>query len=698
MVTTRPTRLGQAIRTALCFSLVPFSLLTSQSVLAEEVVQKDSLAVETIVVTASALKVDTPAQETPKSVSIIDRTDLEQHDVQKLDEALRYTPGFTSPYGADNDAEWMFVRGFEPSVYLDGNRLYKEGFFAWVVEPFGLERVELVKGPSSVLYGETMPGGVINVVQKKPTDAPQGKVTFSVGNKDYQQLGVDVSNWANEDGSQRYRLVAMVNQKDGEKDRTENQRVYIAPSYSIDFSEETSLTLLMTFLQDDGIPVNNFLPSEGVLTALPNGEKFSTSANYGLPDSDGFEKTQVSLGYQLSHQLNDVWALNQNFNYSYVDLYLRSTSVWNNYDGDAYTLGRYTNFNDGDSQSFTIDNNALAEWQSDSFEHRFLTGFDLQHHENSWLGNSAIGSSAGNVNILNPTYVTPDISADLYDNEITKQQLGLYAQYQTKWDQKWIFNLGGRYDSVNLESTATNKDEMDDGQLSLSGGLMYLSDNGFSPYVSYSESFYAVSSIDATTKKLFKPIESAQREVGVKYMPTWLDGYFNVAWFDIEQDNATVSALVDGVLTTSQKGSQQNTKGVEVEAKIAMTENLIVNANYTYLDSHSGEGSDRSRDSLIPRHLASGWVTYDFSGLGIEGLTVGSGVRYTGTSVDSPKNETIPAYLLWDAMATYAINKKWDMQFNVSNLTNEEYVAGCDWGTCYYGESRRMTATVNYNW
>jgi iron complex outermembrane receptor protein len=361
-------------------------------------------------------------------------------------------------------------------------------------------------------------------------------------------------------------------------------------------------------------------------------------------------------------------------------------------------LGRYTNFNDGDSQSFTIDNNALAEWQSDSFEHRFLTGFDLQHHENSWLGNSAIGSSAGNVNILNPTYVTPDISADLYDNEITKQQLGLYAQYQTKWDQKWIFNLGGRYDSVNLESTATNKDEMDDGQLSLSGGLMYLSDNGFSPYVSYSESFYAVSSIDATTKKLFKPIESAQREVGVKYMPTWLDGYFNVAWFDIEQGNATVSALVDGVLTTSQKGSQQNTKGVEVEAKIAMTENLIVNANYTYLDSHSGEGSERSRDSLIPRHLASGWVTYDFSGLGIEGLTVGSGVRYTGTSVDSPKNETIPAYRLWDAMATYVINKQWDMQFNVSNLTNEEYVAGCDWGTCYYGESRRMTATVNYNW
>ncbi len=465
MENTRLTWLGLSIRNALRLSLVPLTLVLSHNAFAEEA-QQNSETVEKIVVTASALKVDTPAQETPKSVSIVDRSDLDQHDVQKLDEALRYTPGYTSPYGADNDAEWMYVRGFEPSVYLDGNRMYKEGFFAWTVEPFGLERVELVKGPSSVLYGETMPGGVVNVVQKKPTDAPQGNVTFSVGNKGYQQLGVDVSDWANEDGSQRYRLVAMVNQKDGELDGTESQRAYIAPSYSIDFSDDTSLTLLATFLKDDGVPQNGFFPSVGTLTSLPNGEKLSPSTNYGFPDSDEFDKTQVSLGYQLSHQINDVWAFNQNFNYAYVDLYLRSSSAYSFDSSDPYTLTRYTLVNDGDSQSWTLDNNVLADWQSEQFEHRFLTGFDVQYHKNDWLGNGT-GSYVGTVNAINPTYVSSDVSSSLYDSEIVKEQLGAYAQYQTKWNQKWILNLGGRYDKVKVESNGSNKDELDDGQLSL---------------------------------------------------------------------------------------------------------------------------------------------------------------------------------------------------------------------------------------
>lgn len=703
MVTTRPTRLRQAIRTALCFSLAPFSLLTSQSVLAEEVVQKDSQAVETIVVTASALKVDTPAQETPKSVSIIDRTDLEQHDVQKLDEALRYTPGFTSPYGADNDAEWMFVRGFEPSVYLDGNRLYKEGFFAWVVEPFGLERVELVKGPSSVLYGETMPGGVINVVQKKPTDAPQGKVTFSAGNKDYQQLGVDVSDWANEDGSQRYRLVAMVNQKDGELDGTDSQRVYVAPSYSIDFSDDTSLTLLATFLKDDGVPQNGFLPVDGALYALPNGEKLSPSTNFGLPESDEFDKTQVSLGYQLSHQINDTWAFNQNFNYSYVDLFLHSSSAFQNdcsgtcysgQDNDPYTLTRYTLINDGDAQSFALDNNVLAQWQTFRWEHSFLTGFDVQHHENQWIGNGN-GVPVGTIDSVSPTYTAVDVSSTLIDNEIVKQQLGLYAQYQTKFDQKWILNAGGRYDSVKVESSGAYKDELDDGQLSLNAGLMYLADNGVSPYVSYSESFYVISSLDWQTNKLYQPIESDQVEAGIKYIPSWLDGFINLAWFDINQQDALSSGIDStGQLLTKQSGTNTNTKGVELEARVAVTDNLMVNAGYTYLDAHTGD----VRDSMTPRHLASGWATYDFSGLGLEGFTLGSGVRYTGSSIDNSNNAQISSYLLWDAMASYAINKQWNMQVNLSNLTDEEYLAGCDYGSCYYGESRRMTATVNYNW
>lgn len=698
MVDVRPNRLAQSIRNALRFSLVPLSLCMAHSALAADE-QQASNEVETIVVTASAsaLKVDTPMAETAQSVDIIDREKLDMHNVQKLDETFRYTAGYTSPYGADNDAEWMFVRGFEPSVYLDGNRLYKEGFFAWTVEPYGLERVELVKGASSVLYGDSMPGGLINAVQKKPTDVPQGNVTFSAGNKDYLQFGVDVSGWANEDGSQRYRMVAMVDQKDGELDGTERKRVYLAPSYTIDFSDATTLTVLASYLKDDGVPQNGFFPLVGTRYALPNGEYLDRSTNYGEPNDDDFDKTQFSLGYQLSHQLNDTWTLKQNANYAYTDLYLRSSSAYSFNSADPYTLTRYTLINDGDVNSVTFDTNATAEWETAQFENRFLAGVDVQQHVNQFKGNGT-GSSVGTVNALNPTYGNvPDLSSDLYDNKITKKQVGAYSQFHTKWRQSWLANVGARYDWFDVENKGENKDAIDDGQFTWNSSLMYLASNGMSPYISYSESFYVMSSLDYITDKLYKPVESDQYEVGMKYTPSWMNGYLNLAWFNLEQKNATSTAVGSNGALTSSQTDKVETQGVEIEGQIQATEHLKLTANYTYLDARTG--ANDVRKSMVPHHLASGWAHYNLAGFGVEGLTIGSGVRYTGTSVDNTvSGMKVPAYLVWDAMASYAINKQWNLQVNVNNLTDDDSVAGCDYGTCYYTESRRVSATVNYNW
>lgn len=678
------------------------SLVLVQAPFAHAEDSNSTSQMETITVTAQALKVETPAQETPKSVAIVGESEIKEKHVQKLDEAFRYTAGFTSPYGPDNDAEWMFVRGLEPSVYLDGNRLYKEGFWAFTSEMYGLEQIELIKGPAGVMYGETYPGGVINLVQKKPTDIPQKSISFSGGSDNYLQLGVDIADWANSDGSQRYRFVAMINQQDEMLDGTENKRIYIAPSYAIDFSDSTTLTLLASFLQDDGVPQNNFKPIDGTLRALPGGEYIDPKTNYGQPNHDKFEKTQITAGYQLDHQINDTWAYKQNFNYTYIDLYLRSTSAyqdWQNNDGDLYSLDRYTLINDGDSNSYTFDNHVAGDWYSQNIEHQLVTGFDYQYHRNKWLGNGT-GSFVGKVDSVNPEYGSaPDLTADLFDNDINKKQLGLYSQYQARIAQQWIFNVGARYDDIKVESEGKFKDKLDDNQLSFDTGLMFVADNGLSPYVSYSQSFYVISSLDFTTNKLYDPIESEQKEVGVKYTPDFLDGYINVAWFDIDQENSLITDLDgNGNPTTSQSGTQTNIKGLEIEGKVAVSENTVVTAAYTYMDATSGEGSAKQRKSLIPEHMANTWITYDFTGVGIEGLTAGIGARYTGTTIDATENASVPAYLLWDAMANYKVNKQWDMQLNVTNLTDEEYIAGCDFGICYYGEEARVTATANYKW
>ncbi len=682
--------------------LLSFSTLadsTSVDSTVSDDAQAISQAAETITVTAQALKIETPNQEVEKTVTVVDRSEIEARDVQKVDEAFRYTPSVVSPYGADNDTDWLLVRGFEPSTYLDGNRLYKEGFWGWTAETYGLESIELVKGPNSVLYGEAYPGGVVNLVQKKPTDAPQKSMTLSLGNKNYRNFGIDISDWATEDGSQRYRLVAKVDQKDGELNGTDSQRVYLAPSYTIDLSEATTVTLLASYLKDDGVPQNGFFPLQGTLTALPNGEHVSPSTNYGEPHHDKFDKTQVALGYILKHELNDTWTLNQNFNYAYSKLYLRSTSAYPDswYDSDPYSLSQYTLVNDGDAQSFTLDTNGVANRFQGDFEHTLLLGIDAQYHVNDWMGNGT-GSWIGTINTLNPShtgaYTSPaDISADMRDNKITKTQFGAYAQLSSTWQQRWIANLGARVDWVDVENQGNVSDQIKDSQLSLNSGLMYLSDSGLNPYASYSESFYVISSIDWVTNKLYKPVESNQIELGVKYTPAWMDGYINLAWFDISQDNATASATVDGALATSQTG-EKTSKGVEIEAHAQVSKSVSLAASYTYADVREED----KRASLAPRHLASLWASYDFAPHGFGDVIVASGLRYVGESIDASTGDVVPDVAVWDAMAKYRINAKWDVQLNVNNLADEEYVASCDYGICYYGESRSVSATVNYQW
>lgn len=182
---------------------------------------------------------------------MVNREELDQHAVLKLDESLRYRSGVLSQsYGSDTDADWFKVRGFDAASYLDGNRLFSTGYYVWTPEPFGLESVEVLKGPASILYGEAPPGGVINAISKRPTATPQGLVNLQLGNRDLRQVGVDVSDSLTDNS--RYRLVALYNERDGVLDGTYNERAYLAPSVTLDISDRTTLTLLSSFKHDEG--------------------------------------------------------------------------------------------------------------------------------------------------------------------------------------------------------------------------------------------------------------------------------------------------------------------------------------------------------------------------------------------------------------------------------------------------------------
>ncbi|HHQ4561884.1 TonB-dependent siderophore receptor [Aeromonas veronii] len=677
-------------------------LLVSLPLMAEQTTAELPKASETMVVTGTAMKVEVPMAETPRAVSVVNREELDQHAVLQLDEAIRYRSGvLTGLYGSDNNTDWFKVRGFDAASYLDGSILFGSGYYLWTPEPFGLESLEVLKGPASMLYGVAPPGGVINAISKRPTATPQGLVDLQLGSRDHRQVGVDVSDSLSD--SSRFRMVALYKERDGVLTGTYNDRVYLAPSVTFDLSDRTSLTLLASFLHDEGVPTNGFFPVYGTLNT--SGGQIDPSTNLSQPDYDRNRNTQISTGYELAHQLNQTWEFKQNVRFNYNDLLLRQTYIFPTYEGTTASRGLV--YRDGNTKSATMDNQMVGYWNTDSTEQTLLLGVDLQRHVNE--GVEADNYGMGSINTMNPDYSGfPgfDESTATYQ-KTTMAQEGIYAQHQIRWDDRWLLTGGGRFDYVethNISKTYDRDEKQYDHALSLSGSLMYLADNGISPYLAYSESFLMLPGIDPNTKTSYKSREGKLYEAGVKYAPAFLDGYINLALFDLEQSNALVSS---GSGQQTQAG-EMTSQGIELEGSVQVTDALRLTAAYTYTDAKTNDtGSGDRRASLIPRHQASFWGNYKVQQGVASGLELGTGVRYIGSSVGIGAvnadftpiygSAEVPAHTVWDAMIGYDFAKNWRAQLNVNNLLGETYVASCDY-YCYYGEPRSVVGSINYRW
>ncbi|MGL5564112.1 MAG: TonB-dependent siderophore receptor, partial [Plesiomonas sp.] len=603
-------------------------LLVSLPLMAEQTTAELPKASETMVVTGTAMKVEVPMAETPRAVSVVNREELDQHAVLQLDEALRYRSGvLTGLYGSDNNTDWFKVRGFDAASYLDGSILFGSGYYLWTPEPFGLESLEVLKGPASMLYGVAPPGGVINAISKRPTATPQGLVDLQLGSRDHRQVGVDVSDALSD--SSRYRMVALYKERDGVLTGTYNDRVYLAPSVTFDLSDRTSLTLLASFLHDEGVPTNGFFPVYGTLNT--SGGQIDPSTNLSQPDYDRNRNTQISTGYELAHQLNQTWEFKQKVRFNYNDLLLRQTYIypWAAWpatpDENMPVRGRGMIYRDGNTKSATMDNQMVGYWNTDSTEQTLLLGVDLQRHVNKGM---EADSWMGTIDTQNPDYSGfPgfDESTATYQ-KTTMAQEGIYAQHQIRWDDRWLLTGGGRFDYVethNISKTYDRDEKQYDHALSLSGSLMYLADNGISPYLAYSESFLMLPGIDPNTKTSYKSREGKLYEAGVKYAPAFLDGYINLALFDLEQSNALVSS---GSGQQTQAG-EMTSQGVELEGSVQVTDALRLTAAYTYTDAKTNDtGSGDRRASLIPRHQASFWGNYKVQQGVASGLELGTGV------------------------------------------------------------------------
>jgi iron complex outermembrane receptor protein len=664
---------------------------------------------------ATASKTNTSVLEIPRSISVVTRRRMDDQKSQTLTEVLGYVPGIFAPPFAAGDGQagdLFFIRGFNATDY--GYGLLRDGLrvqgnrYDTTSEPFGLERVEVFRGPTSILYGENAPGGVVNLVSKRPTVDSRGEVQLSYGTHDRRQLGVDVSGPLNEGGSVLGRMVVLGRKSDTQVDHQPDDRLYLAPSLTLNFDDANALTLLGTYQRDRTL-IELGYPAAGTLLRHPNG-KIDPSTLLGNPDWDDFERETWTLGYEYSHRFNESWQFRQNSRYMQSRIDRRE--MWpGNLDNAGFGTNVINTAYDRENRSiaYSLDNQVEGNFRLAEVDNTLLVGASLDRTSFNQNWNAGFG---GIVNVFDPVYTGSPVTSTAVQNALLEQRLyGLYTQLQSRIDN-WVFLLGGRYDRVNSSyrnkaGTLNAPADLDywDGQFTWQAGLMYQFDNGVSPYLSYSTAYNPTQQVSSTSGPL-DPTTSEQYEAGVKYEPKGWNTTVSASIYDLRKKD---DSLYDSVVGDYRNIGRSRAKGVELEVSSDLTDNFNLTSAYTYTDSRITKDAPGSlledrQITGVPRNQASIWATYRFLDGGLKGLRIGGGVRH----FDSTFAYTSPALYgkldtgdvtLVDAALGYSINEQWSAELNARNVLDKEYVAGCNnAGRCYWGEERTLLATLTYDW
>ncbi|TCT15905.1 iron complex outermembrane receptor protein [Bibersteinia trehalosi] len=640
-----------------------------------------------------------------KSAVAINREMLDQQAVNKVDEIARYQAGFANQiFGEDTNTNWLRVRGAEVSQAVDGLPTFSYGFFNPYVNSFGLEAVEITKGADAMTFGAAQSGGLINYVSKRPhkEQVGQGELKLNIGNNTQYGIGADYTGQFAENA--RYRFVGYYGGKDGQSDNTKNETIYIAPSVEFDLTERTRLTLLANYQRDHGIPSSNFLPQEGTVIASPNGY-ISRSANFGDPVNDTETNRQYSVGYEFAHDFANGLSINSRYRYSHIDNFHRGSYIypsaydatWNLITPSAnnYSVIRGVVFNDGKAKSHTADNHLtwnanITNW----FKNTLVIGTDYRY-QNVDARYTLFGTTS-EADISNPTAgynQAQDVSTAPHVN-LKAQQFGFYLQNQSRFAENLVLGLGIRHDRAKIKEYQL-AEEAKYNETSYSYSLMYESAVGINPYLSYSEAFHMPVGISGVNK-LYSPQTTKQYEVGIKYLPTWLDGTISIATFQAKDTGALVSR--DRGATVSSEDPIRR-RGIELQADVNLTNNWNLGMAYTYLQAYSQTPVGNVRRPLLPKNTLAARTAYNFSGA-FEGLMLGAGVRHIGSSVGQKDyaiypSVRVPSATVVDLMARYQFKNGIALQVNADNVGDRRYVAACD-NYCYYGAGRNINASVSY--
>lgn len=661
-------------------------------------------------------KSEVPIAQTPQSISVITGGDIADLGLSNLNQALRYVAGVTPEQrGAAAEVYDQFkLRGFDAPIYLDGLKLFSSatGYASPQVDVSRLDRIEVIKGPASVLYGQSSPGGLVAESSKLPLDHDlYGAVSGTYGTYNLYRADADVGGRIGKGAL--WRIYGSVNGADTQQSYGKRRRETVSGAVTLGSGTPTSLTVLAAYSHDPFNGNYGIWPALGTLIANPAG-RISTKFYSGEP-GDYFSREQAGVTYILRHDFGGGWVFRSSGRYQYVKSALGivyATGSPADANNSAPTLFNRASYATSEQlNGWTFDNQLTGKVDTGPLHHRLLFGVDRQVAHSDEL--YAFGSATP-IDVYNPVYgtmPTPRTPADVPNafggNLITRaRQTGVYAQDQIAIGGLHV-TLSGRQD---WSRQASGSEGQNDSKFTWRAGALYLTPIGLAPYVSYSTSFEPQYAQLRDSSSLAKPSFGRQVEAGAKYQVPGTDILITGAWFRIEQSNVVVS-YPD--FTYAQVGKVRS-EGIEVEASGSLPHGFNVKFAYSRQRVKNVEDVDPAKVGRSLATVGRGGITVNLewspkSGPAA-GLTIGGTVRhvdpvYADVYFDGIARYT-PAYTLFDALVRYDLGKASPrlngvtVAVNATNLFDKKYLTSCyaNYGWCWYGNRRTVQATIGYRW
>lgn len=643
--------------------------------------------------TATATKTDTPIVEVPRSISIETQQQMEDKGFQRLEDAFHYSAGVRGgTYGYDLRGNWASIRGFDiPAEYLDGLQYDTTQFYNNTLPEIPLlERLEILKGPASALYGNGTVGGMVNAVSKRPQAETFRRATVEYGTHERKQTTLDMTGRLDEQGMLLGRFVGLLRDSETQTDYGRNDALAVAPSLTFRPTPDTDITLLGRYQKQDSTPESQFLSYYGTQVPAYNGRYLPTGTFVGEPGFDKLEAESAAITLDVDHRLDAVWSLGGTVRYSesnshYNHAWWAYADYPTRYGPDG-TIDRTFFTRYGSTQILVGDVNTTARFATGPVGHMLLMG--ISHTDTTADNDDGYGVSTGRIDPFNPVY-TGAPSIDVLDTPaVNFKQSGVYAQDQMRIFERLLLTAGVRWDQVETDNPNAGVNATDsDATVNL--GLMYRFANGLSPYVSYSESFRQENFGTDASGGSFDPTRGVQYEAGIKYEIPGIPSLLTAAVFEITKSNILVTDPANPAFQV--QSGEATSRGFELEGQARLGE-FEVEANYAYLDTEDDNGHPLYG---IPQHAASTWVTWRPTG-DWEGFKTGAGIRHVGSSHGYSGEDGADSYTLGDFMVGYEFGN-WDLTLNVRNVTDEKYVSSAESTTGYWGERRTAVLKLGVN-